>query len=248
MLRFIRLAWIGKIFKKCHTPGRVSASRLRFHPQLEELERRLAPAVFAVNSLADTNQRDNVLTFREALMVTQNPNMFKQLTAAERGQIIGQLAVPGKPDEIVFNIPNAQNTPQTILAGSAEPAINMKPVIIDGTPPAGLPDAEIVLNGNNAGAGVDGLTIQQGGGWQHDQAIKRSSRSRFRTLPAMELSSTILRSTPLGRQTNTFRRSSLITGAMASLSLAENRLVTRSPIVTSERILYCPSRNRNLPS
>src|SRR5690349_15559718 len=112
MLNLSWRSWISAFFNKRCKPRRVSMIRPRFRPQLEQLELRLAPATLTVSSVADTNNRDNFLTFREALMVTQGALPVANLTKQEQAQIVGKLAVPGTPDTIKFAIGNAQQTIQ----------------------------------------------------------------------------------------------------------------------------------------
>jgi hypothetical protein len=63
-------------------------------------------AILTVNSSADTNARDNVLTLREAILLANGDPVLPlaSLTAAEQGQIQG-VPAPGL-DEIRFNIPS----------------------------------------------------------------------------------------------------------------------------------------------
>ena len=66
-----------------------------------------ANAIITVNSTADTNTRDDVLTLREAILLANGELLKSSLTAAEQPQVNGAPA-PGL-DEVRFNIPvNAQ--------------------------------------------------------------------------------------------------------------------------------------------
>src|SRR5687768_568187 len=72
--------------------GKRSASRKTTRPAVEPLEGRLAPAVLTVNSAADLDARDTVLTLREAISVTSQPAelfsfRFSSLSPAEQDQI-----------------------------------------------------------------------------------------------------------------------------------------------------------------
>ena len=65
-------------------------------------------AIITVNSTADTNTRDNVITLREAILLSNGDLLKSALTPAEQAQVLGTPA-PGL-DEVRFNIP-AGNQP-----------------------------------------------------------------------------------------------------------------------------------------
>src|SRR5262245_60026015 len=94
------------------------------------LEDRCVPATITVNTTADNNIRDTVLTLREAILVANGTLAFGALTGSEQVQVSGTLNNPGT-DTIAFNIPGSGV--RTITLGSALPAIAAgNPVIIDG--------------------------------------------------------------------------------------------------------------------
>ncbi len=110
----------------------------------------LPPRMIVVNSTADNNPSisgDNECTLREAIT---NANMVGDATGEDCG--------PGTADadSITFNIPGSDpgcggDGVCTILLEGALPAIT-RPVVIDGA-------RQIVLDGSEAGDGVDGLTL-----------------------------------------------------------------------------------------
>jgi CSLREA domain-containing protein len=61
------------------------------------------PAVLTVNSLADTDSRDNVLTLREAIELNTGLLSYTSLSAAEKAQISGHPDAGGQ-DTIVFSV------------------------------------------------------------------------------------------------------------------------------------------------
>lgn len=137
---------------------------------LELLEDRLAPAILTVNTTADDNVRDAVLTLRESILLANGTLAFGTLTAAEQAQVSGTLNNPGT-DSIHFNIPGAG--PHTISPTSQLPTISpTNPVIIDGyTQPGASANTlavgsnavlKVELNGSNAGALANGLAISGG--------------------------------------------------------------------------------------
>lgn len=108
----------------------------------------------AVNSLEDTNERDNAITLREAILISEGSLAFGVLTAAEKDQIslpIGRRVA----DTINFGISG------TIVLPSGLPNITDDRTVIDassqwsGLWPGGEPG--VILDGTNAG--VDGLVI-----------------------------------------------------------------------------------------
>jgi len=126
-----------------------------------------SPAIITVNSTADTNLRDNFMTFREALLVNNRSLLKSELTPAEQAQIRG-VSSAFDTDTIWFNI--VGDTVHTIQPLTALPTIT-DPVIIDGyTQPGASPNTNpvgqglntvllIELNGASAGSNSDGLTI-----------------------------------------------------------------------------------------
>src|SRR6185312_16281110 len=78
--------------------------RLFRRPFLEQFEdRRLLAAVITVNSTDDSDERDAVLTFREAIEVSNGTLPINSLSSAESLQVTG--APDGvKPNTIGFNI------------------------------------------------------------------------------------------------------------------------------------------------
>jgi hypothetical protein len=64
-----------------------------------------APAsIITVNSNLDTNNRDSLLTLREAILISNGELSVGELSAEERAQVSGTPASPGM-DEIRFNLP-----------------------------------------------------------------------------------------------------------------------------------------------
>ncbi len=136
--------------------GRPTVRGLRRRPttmglRVESLESRQLMAIITVNTTADTNLRDNVLTLREAIQLSNNDGSLPigNLSAAELALVSGSLS---SPNTIEFSIGSGF---ASIQLGSALPAIT-SPVIIDGTSQpgfAGLPVIE--LNGN----AQTGLTV-----------------------------------------------------------------------------------------
>ncbi len=131
-------------------------------------------ATLTVNSSADTDQRDTVLTLREAMAVANGALIPIQLTQAERDQIQGNVTGPSR-DTIVFSIAAGKQTIN--VTGGPLPVIQF-PVVIDGTPPQAFPTQSIVLDGTNAGAGIDGLTIR--GTNANDSLIKGLTVTKFK--------------------------------------------------------------------
>jgi uncharacterized repeat protein (TIGR01451 family) len=101
---------------------------------LEQFEdRRVLSAIITVNSTDDSDVRDNVLTLREAIEVSNNDGTLavNSLSSAERQQVNG-LPDGVKPNTIAFSIQSSvPGTVQTISPTSALPAI-AAPVLIDG--------------------------------------------------------------------------------------------------------------------
>jgi hypothetical protein len=114
--------------------------------QVLALEDRLAPATLTVTSAADTIAVDGVVTLREALTAASTNAVSGDAPAGDVGL-----------DTIVFNIPVA-GTP-TISVTSALPTIT-EPLSLDGlTQPNGVGLPAVILNGEAAGVGTNGLTL-----------------------------------------------------------------------------------------
>src|SRR5262245_3821998 len=116
-----------------------------FRPRLEPLEDRCVPATLTVNTTADSNLRDTVLTLREAILVANGTLAFGTLTASEQAQVSGTLNNPGT-DSIAFNI--GGGGVQTISPTSALPIIT-DAVVLDGTTQPGFAGTPLIeLNGS----------------------------------------------------------------------------------------------------
>jgi titin len=106
-------------------------------------------------------------------LVTNTSDSATPGSGSLRRAILDANADPAAPHVIDFNIGTG---PQTIRPGSALPTIS-RPTTIDGTTQPGLPPhPRIILDGVNAGAGVDGLTISAG-----SSAVLGLEIIRFRT-------------------------------------------------------------------
>lgn len=112
----------------------------------ERLERRnLLAALITVNTEADSNLRDAVLSLREAIEINNRTLPVASLTTQEQTQVVG-IPSATDSDSIGFNIPGAGV--HTISPASALPALT-DPVTIDGyTQPGASPNTQVV--GNNA--------------------------------------------------------------------------------------------------
>jgi len=155
--------------------GRSSNWHNRFRPCAEELETRLAPATIVVNSVADTDNRDNDLTLLEALMLANGTLGVNVLTQAEKNQVTGVPAQQNQRDTINFNMPGTGL--QTITLAASLPTITGI-VTIDGfTQPGATSNSSPLTQGINATykividgsklTGEDpgvGLTVQGPGG------------------------------------------------------------------------------------
>src|SRR5437660_1055130 len=110
-------------------PGRASGRlrwSLRFRPSFERLETRFSPAlIMTVNTLGDSDQRDNVLSFREAIELSNGTLAVGQLTQAEQQQAVAG----GIINTVKFDIINGF---ANIAVTGALPTIQTNPVIIDG--------------------------------------------------------------------------------------------------------------------
>src|SRR6267142_6504943 len=96
---------------------------------VEPLEdRALLAAVITVNSVADADARDTVLSLREAILINNRTLSLASLTAEEQAQVVGTPDAVST-DTISFNI--AGSGVQTIRPTSALPTIT-DPVVIDG--------------------------------------------------------------------------------------------------------------------
>ena len=76
-------------------------------------------SIITVNSSADTNVRDNLLTLREAILLSNGDLLKSALTANEQAQVNGTPA-PGL-DEVRFNIAAGAIAPPESTAGNALP-------------------------------------------------------------------------------------------------------------------------------
>jgi hypothetical protein len=100
-----------------------------FHPLVEQLEdRRLLAAVITVNSTADTNARDAILTLREAILINNRALPVASLSPLEQAQISG---TPTNSDADTINFGIVGVGVQTISPTSALPNIT-DPVTING--------------------------------------------------------------------------------------------------------------------
>src|SRR5262249_8678155 len=118
--------WVSRLWWGPRLP--ITRSRkATFRPQLERLEDRPAPATITVTSFADNDNVDQQVTLDEAILsVNQGRDWNADVTPNRVGAY-------GNNDTIIFDIGNA---PQTInVQIKPLPAI-VKPVTIDGTPPA----------------------------------------------------------------------------------------------------------------
>jgi parallel beta-helix repeat protein len=112
-------------------------------------------ATITVNSNADTNARDSVLTLREAILVANGTLLKSSLTSQEQSQVS---ATPSGTslDKIQFSVGSGV---QTITLTSSLPTISDS-VVLDGTTQPGYAGTPLIeLNGASAGAGANGLTI-----------------------------------------------------------------------------------------
>jgi len=145
--------------------GRILRRRQFFRPVLEQLEDRRLLATITVTGTGDSIAVDGLVTLREAITsVNDNASVNEDVVTSEPYETV-------EADSIHFQISGAGV--HTIAPTSALPAIT-GPVIIDGyTQPGASPNTlvdggnavlQIELDGTNAGNGVDGLTIQGGGG------------------------------------------------------------------------------------
>jgi hypothetical protein len=158
MIGTLAARWFGR--RRQARAQRSARDRRRVRPLLEALEDRLSPAVLVVNSDADNTTDTTVLTLRDALTLVNNggaPTALGQssMPAGWASQISGTF---GSSDTIDFAI--AKSGTQTIVLGSALPAITTT-VTIDGTSEPGYAGQPlIVINANNSvanGLEVDGV-------------------------------------------------------------------------------------------
>src|SRR3954447_21655946 len=136
--------------------GRRQSRRL-FLEQFED--RRLLAAVITVNSTDDPDLRDQALTLREAIEVSNGTLGINSLSSGERQQVNG-LPDGVKPNNIAFNIPSsAPGTVQTISPTSALPTITA-PVIIDGyTQPGSTANTNAIDDPDPAKRGFNGTLL-----------------------------------------------------------------------------------------
>src|SRR5262249_17256930 len=77
---------------------------IAFRPILAGLEHRLAPAAtLTVNTIADADLRDDVLSYREAILINNRTLAVSALTAAEQVQVSGSPTATDT-DTIAFHI------------------------------------------------------------------------------------------------------------------------------------------------
>jgi titin len=120
---------MGKLLR--NTWGNSAPSRIareRIGQVVEALEARRLFAVLTVNSTADSDARDSVLTLREAINLVNGTDAVAGLTPAETSQINFAQAL-GTNDTIQFKIPGTGS--QIIQLTSELPGIT-KPVTING--------------------------------------------------------------------------------------------------------------------
>src|SRR5262245_4472852 len=149
---------------------------------LEPLEdRALLAAVITVNTTADADTRDALLSLREAILVSNRTLAVATLTTAEKAQVIGTPTANDR-DTIGFNIPGTGV--RTISPDVELPPIS-EPVIIDGyTQPGasantngpGLGSNAVIrveLSGEDMGGVVSGLRLFGGNSLITGLAINR---------------------------------------------------------------------------
>ncbi len=116
-------------------------------------------ATITVNGVKDSNDRDEVLTLREAILVSNRTLAVSGLTTEEKAQINGTPDANTR-DIIRFNIP--ADSIKTIIVGTGGLPYIFDPVFIDGTTQPGF-DTDthmpvIEISPVNAGANEDGFT------------------------------------------------------------------------------------------
>ena len=79
------------LLRSMFSPKRKVKMRGCAHPRLEALEDRVVPtaSILTVNSLADTTNSGNVLTLRDAVLLTNGGLSLASLSAAEQAQVSG---------------------------------------------------------------------------------------------------------------------------------------------------------------
>src|SRR5947209_7860115 len=87
-------SWLRPLGRSIKSRTRLDR-RMRCRPLLEILEERLAPALLMVNSLADTTNSGDMLTFRDAILVENGTLAISNLSASEQAQISGTLHAAG---------------------------------------------------------------------------------------------------------------------------------------------------------
>jgi hypothetical protein len=132
------------------------------------------PATIIVNSFADNNTRDGVLTLREAIMLATGLLSYADLTPAEQAQVSGGTGGPGFADTILFDpglfsvvsgpavAADADNSAANDLFLRA--AVAPSAITITSALPA-LSTGNDTINGNGnvlvqGSSGIAGLTIQ----------------------------------------------------------------------------------------
>src|SRR5437868_35632 len=115
-------SWLRCLFPDLATSRRrkrySKAKQVMFRPQVEWLEDRLAPsATLMVNSTADGNNRDSVLTLREAILVNNRTLSVASLTADEQARVSG---TPTATDADTIILPSGTYT--LTVSGTGENA------------------------------------------------------------------------------------------------------------------------------
>ena len=153
---------------KSTTARRAVTPRLR----IELLEDRLAPATLTVNSVANADTRDTVLTLREAIRLASGALSVTQLTVDEQAQVSGALVAAPNRDIIRFSIgPGTQTIAPT---GTDLPEV-AEPAEIVGTAPTAFPTQRIEISGQNfVGGAHTGIRIRGG-----DSILRGLTVNRF---------------------------------------------------------------------
>jgi len=111
-----------------------------------------------VNSAADTDQRDSVLTLREALRVATGDLAYASLSPAEQARVSSSSVGAAAADTIVFDpsvFPPAN--PGTIRVESELPALSSGGDTLDAT------GAGVILSGENTSGAVRGIVLSSAG-------------------------------------------------------------------------------------
>ncbi|HWB10980.1 MAG TPA: Calx-beta domain-containing protein [Pirellulales bacterium] len=126
---------------------------------VEGLEQRRLLAVITVNSTGDSNQRDDNLTLREAILLANGDLSYSSLTDSEK-TLVSDLPAANQLDSINFEIGSGL---QTITVASALPDITDS-VIIDGTTQPGYAGQPLIdIDGSQQSGNTAGLDFTVGG-------------------------------------------------------------------------------------